>query len=410
MRVLILTLLTALWGVVAAAPLQAQQQQFQPAILVNGEVITYFELQQRALLLRALNTPGDHGALAQEQLIEDRLKLQEARRVGLVLGPDGQQAAMEEFAGRANLTLPEFLQALAAQGVDESALRDLVTSGVTWRDYIRQRFAREGQVSEAEIDSALATSGSGSSNIRVLISEIIMPAPPPQAASALARAQRIAATRDPAAFSAAAREVSALPSRANGGRLDWMALTDLPPVLQPIILGLSVNEVTPPLQIPNAVALFQLRGIQESGVNQPTYAAVEYATFYIDGGLSDNARREAALIDARTDTCDDLYGVARGLPPDLLERQSLPPAQIPTDVAMELSKLDPGETSAVLTRNEGGTLMLLMLCGRTPALDDGSAAGLDREAVRNQIRARRLNGLADALLAELRASADIRTP
>jgi len=75
-------------------------------------------------------------------------------------------------------------------------------------------------------------------------------------------------------------------------------------------------------------------------------------------------------------------------------------------VAIELAKLDPGETSYVLTRANGETLVFLMMCGRTPALGENQ----DRETIRNQLRSQRLGTYADALLADLRAAATISFP
>ena len=257
-------------------------------------------------------------------------------------------------------------------------------------------------MSESEIDQALGQSGSASV-IEVLLSEIIIPAPPPQAAAARATADRISALTSTAAFEAEARRVSALPSRTRGGRLDWVPITNFPPALRPLLLDLAPGEVTAPIPIPNGIALFQGRGLREVSGTATEPAAIEYAAYYIAGGLTEPALREASRIADRVDTCDDLYGIARGQAPEVLERDTLPPSEIPQDVAMELAKLDPGEVSYVLTRADGQTLVFLMLCGRTPALD----AEVDREGVANQLRAQRLQGYADALIAELRAAATI---
>ncbi len=83
---------------------------------------------------------------------------------------------------------------------------------------------------------------------------------------------------------------------------------------------------------------------------------------------------------------------------------TLPPADIPADIALELAQLDAGEISTNLTANNGETLVFLMLCARNQIGSDG----IDREAIANQIRSQRLGALADALIADLRAQADIR--
>ena len=379
--------------------------QFAPVIVINDAVVSEFEIDQREAMLRVFRTPGDLQQVARDQLIEDRLKLEALNAAGLRITPEGLRGAMGEFSARENMDVDQFIAVLGQAGVAEETFSDFVRVNVSWRDYIRSRFGDRAQVSEAEIDQALRQS-SGSAGIEVLLNEIIIAAPPPRAASALATAQRIAQLTSTSAFEAEARRVSALPSRTRGGRLDWLPITNYPAGLRGLLLDLAPGQVTAPIPITDGVALFQMRGLREINQVAPEPAAIEYAAFYIAGGLTDRALREAQSIDNRVDTCDDLYGVAQGLPEDRLQRDVLPPADIPTDVAMILATLDTGETNYSLTQANGETLVFLMMCGRTPVLGEG----VDRETVRNQLRSQRLANYADALLADLRAAATISFP
>ena len=133
---------------------------------------------------------------------------------------------------------------------------------------------------------------------------------------------------------------------------------------------------------------------------------IDYAAYYIAAGNSDAALARAAQVRGAVDTCDDLYGVAQGEPPEVLERDALPVAEIPQDVALELTRLDPGEVSTALRRANGQTLVFLMLCGRSQA----DAAEVSRDEVRKSLRGQRLTALADAYLDELRADAIIILP
>lgn len=379
--------------------------QFAPVIVINDAVVSEFEIDQREAMLRVFRTPGDLQQVARDQLIEDRLKLEALNAAGLRITPEGLRGAMGEFSARENMDVDQFIAVLSQAGVAEETFSDFVRVNVSWRDYIRSRFGDRAQVSEAEIDQALGQS-SGSAGIEVLLNEIIIAASPPRAASALATAQRIAQLTSTSAFEAEARRVSALPSRTRGGRLDWLPITNYPAGLRGLLLDLAPGQVTAPIPITDGVALFQMRGLREVNQVAPEPAAIEYAAFYIAGGLTDRALREAQSIDNRVDTCDDLYGVAQGLPEDRLQRDVLPPADIPTDVAMILATLDTGETNYSLTQANGETLVFLMMCGRTPVLGEG----VDRETVRNQLRSQRLATYADALLADLRAAATISFP
>ena len=176
-------------------------------------------------------------------------------------------------------------------------------------------------------------------------------------------------------------------------------------MLRPIVLGLAPGEVSDPIPIPNAIALFQLRDIEEAGYTPPTYSAIEYAAYYLPGGRSETTLAQARVLESRVDRCDDLYGVAQGQPAEVLERQTLPPSEIPTDIAFELSKLDPGEVSTALTRSNGQTLVFLMLCGRTAEVNED----VDRDQFVLGLRNQRLDSLAQSYLSQLRADARIVT-
>lgn len=386
---------------ISPAPLFAQSL-FSPAIIVNGDIVSNYELGQRARFLSLLGAPSDPDELAQEQLIEDRLKFQAADEYGVTASPEDIRAGMEEFAGRANLSADDFIARITEAGVSEQTFHDFVEVGLIWRDLVRGRFLSQARPSETEIDRALG-SGSGSGGLRVLLSEIVMPLTPENEQAVRARAEEISQIKSIDAFSAQAREVSATNTRDRGGRMDWVPLNELPPALRPAILALSPGDVTPPLQLPNAVALFQLRDIGEITGGSPSYSAIDYATFYIPGGRTPEALSIGQNLAQTMDTCDDLYTPAKGQPEGTLQRQSLPPSQIPNDIAVELTKLDPGETSLALTRNNGQTLVLLMLCGRTASANQDAS----REDVANALTAQRLEAYASSYLDQLQANAVI---
>jgi peptidyl-prolyl cis-trans isomerase SurA len=387
-------------GLVTAAPVSAQNL-FAPVAKVNESVVTEFEVQQRQRFLEVLNAPGATREGALTSLIDERLRNEAVAEAGIELTPQGIEDSLAEFASRADLSTEEFTQALGQSGVSRETFRDFVVNSVGWRELVRARYASRVQITDAEINRALGeTQGSG---VRVLVSEIIIPAPPQQAARVNALAEQISQSKSTAEFSNYASRYSATASRGRGGRLPWQNLTDLPPSLQPLILNLAPGEVTDPLPIPNAVALFQLRDIEETSVAAPTYSEIEYAAYYIPGGRTEPALAQAAQIRGRIDTCDDLYGIAKGQPAEVLERVKKAPSDIPQDVAIELSKLDTGEVSTTLTRANGQTLMLLMMCGRTAAAN----ASASREDVTNALRQERLTGYAEQLLEQLRADARI---
>lgn len=401
------TLLCAAATAALLAPVSVQAQGlFSPAIMVNDQAITNYELNQRVALLEAFNTPGNPAEVARQQLIDDALRRDYMASRGISITDEGLQAALEEFAGRANQSVDQFLAALASQGIEEQALRDYVEINSLWRDFIRREFRGSVDVSDRDIDTAIASELGNTTAIQVLLSEIIIPAPPERAAEAMAIAERLSRLRSTAEFSAAAAQYSAVQTKENGGRMPWKSLDEYPAGLGDVLLALEPGEVTQPLPIPNGVALLQLRDLREVDSGEAKPVMLDYAVFTIGGGLSGEALAQAAQIDADTDSCDDLYGVAKGLPEDRLTRTTAAPSEIENDIAMVLAGLDEGESAAALTRNDGQTLLYVMLCSRLPVVD----GGIDRETVANRLSSRQLAQQADLLLARLRANATIVTP
>ena len=386
---------------VIGQPVQAQNL-FAPVVRIDDAVITEYEVQQRQRFLQLLGAPGTDRESVIDSLIDDRLRGQILERAGLEVSQEGIRAGMAEFAGRADLTTEEFLQALGQAQISEETFRDFIIISAAWRDLIRARYNGRVNITDADIDRAMGSSR-GETGIRVLLSEIIIPAPPQNADRVNALAEEIAKSESEAQFSAYARQYSATASRGRGGKMPWTDLEKLPPALHPILLGLAPGEVTRPLPIPNAVALFQLRGIEETGKPQVSYSEIDYAAYYIPGGRSEAALSRAAELRGEVDQCDDLYGVAKGQPENVLDRGAKAPNQIPQDVALELAKLDPGEVSTALTRANGQTLVFLMLCKRVTEQN----AEASREAVKNQLRQRALEGYAKLLLEQARADARI---
>ena len=389
---------------VTLSPVLAQNM-FAPVAYVNDKVVTRYELTQRVALLRVLGgAASEKDAL--DALIDERLKAEAAARVGLSVTDEQIAQGIQEFAARGQLKPEQFLSLMAQNGVSAQTVRDFLSIGLIWRDYARGRFGAKAQVSDSEIDRALQNNGP-SGGLRVLLSELFLPArTPEETAKSEALVKEIAANPTISNFAAAAAKYSVAPSREKSGRMDWVAVGDLPPALRGAVIALKPGEMTAPLSTGNAIGVFQLRQIAETDVATPNADAIEYAAYYIAGGRSEAALKRAADIKASVDTCDDLYGIAKGQPESVLDIDTLPVKDIPNDVAIELSKLDPGEVSTALTRADGQTLVFLMMCGRSYEANDSA----DRDQIRQQLLSQRIGALADSFVAELRADATIVIP
>jgi len=373
------------------------QGLFDPVISVNRAAITAYELEQREQFLEILQRSSGMAQRARDDLIEDRLKMAAADRSGIKLSGAQLLSAMNEFAANANLELEQLLETLAQSGVDEQTYRDFIMVGVTWRELIHASFAARSAPSEAEIDRELA-SAAAQGGVKVLLTEIVLPAGSAEELnSARQTAERLGRISSTADFSEQARRLSVAQSRVNGGRLEWANMSDLPDGLRPIISGLRPGQITTPLEVPNAVVLFQLRDVAETTAQSPEISAIEYAHLK---GPADAVKAATQMAD----TCDDFYGAAKDDPSLTLTIRSESPDQMSQALSLRLMGLDKNEFDDMPAAAAAGDhAEIVMLCARVyAALEDVS-----RGQVADNLRSARISSLADGFLAELRASADI---
>ncbi len=383
---------------VLTAPVLAQDM-FAPKLYVNDRAITVYEVEQRALFLQVLRAPGNPEDEAMKALLEDRLHQTEAERLGIKLSEQDLTAGLTEFAARANLTAEQFTAELAKAGVAAETFRDFVAAGLLWRQVVRARFLGQVPISEADIDKALEASARPRA-LQVLVSELVIPAPQGEEQAALAKAQELSdSISGESAFASAARRFSAAPTAGAGGRLDWLPLANLPPAIGQKILALDAGEVSDPIAVPGAVVLFILRDVATDKTAEPISVSVDWVEFLVPDDAAEIARLRAAV-----DDCPMLMGEAKGLPEDRMTRTKAGLETVPGDVALELAKLDPNETSVALTR--GGYRRMLMLCGRSPVLEPMPT----RDQVREQVINQKLEGMAGGYEEELRSAAIIREP
>jgi peptidyl-prolyl cis-trans isomerase SurA len=386
---------------VLATALAVAAQSFAPVAHVNDGVVTTWELQQRQRMLAVLNAAPEVQAASLETLINEKIQLQAADSLDIVVSDAAVLAGIDEFAARGNLSGEEFPTRIGGEGIAEETVQAFIRAGLAWREAVRARFEPEVQISPDEVARELETVGA-EVGPRVLLSEIVLPARNEiEEVDSEILAEQIRQMRSFDAFSNAAREYSTADSAENGGRIEWIPLVDLQGPVANALQGLSPGQVSQPVTVPDGIALFQLRGMEE-GPRAAGQVQMDYAMFLIPGGRTEATLTEAARIEALVDTCNDLYSVAKGLLPGRLIRELQPASQIPSDIRAQLEGLDMNEVSTSLTRS--GALVFLMLCERNVA---GELA-IEETAITARLRNQELVGLAGIWLAELKSEAYIR--
>lgn len=259
---------TGLWAAPAAA-----QTLFRPVAIVNDHAITGFDLAQRAQILVALGlTTADADSLratALDQLVDDRLKLQAGRIIGLTPTPELVTQGIEGLARRQNISANEFKTILSAQGVTEMAIEDLAASEMIWAQVVNARFSNRVQPGETEIDAELGLLTQRAA-FDYRIKEIGLPLTADGRSEAETRAlaeQLYNALSQGGNFDEAVTRFSRAPSAARGGDVGWVSTQRMPPDMLRALSELTIGDVTRPLPVPGGLSILQLREKRSTGTN-----------------------------------------------------------------------------------------------------------------------------------------------
>jgi peptidyl-prolyl cis-trans isomerase SurA len=145
-------LLIATFASLAEAPARASAIK----VLVNDEPITDLDIQQRGKMM-SIFTHGKEGEKqAIDQLIDEALMMQEAKRRNVDIGDEEVNAEFTNRAKGAKLTTDQFSQALRQAGISPQTFKDFLRANMAWGRIVRARFKATVDISEQDVTAALA--------------------------------------------------------------------------------------------------------------------------------------------------------------------------------------------------------------------------------------------------------------
>ncbi len=148
-------------GAFAVAPGCTAQAQ-NAVVVVNGDPITNFDIDQRAKLMQLSN--GGKAANRQEameELINDRVKIKEAKKFNLDMSPSDVEAQYAVTGARMRLNTEQLNKVLEGRGIRPETLKLRIKADFVWSQLVRGRFGQSLIVGEKDIASAIEVKGDG---------------------------------------------------------------------------------------------------------------------------------------------------------------------------------------------------------------------------------------------------------
>ncbi len=113
---------------------------------------------------------------ALEELIDERLKLQEAKRLSVVPTDEDADRIIKNIADRNKMTIPQFADHLRGLGADINSMRQRFKANMAWQDVVRRRFGHQIAITERDIDKAVASAPAGGEDqVELKVHRITLP-------------------------------------------------------------------------------------------------------------------------------------------------------------------------------------------------------------------------------------------
>lgn len=282
--------------VLACGATQLQAQSV--AVMVNGEAITNFDIDQRSRL-SALSGQKVSRADVIEELINEKVKIKEGKKYSVDPGSTEIDSAFANMSSRMRMTPAQLEQTLAAKGIRANTFKARLKADMVWNAIVRGRFKQSLQVSERDVEAAVQAAGGDKETeafeyqMRPLV--LIVPR---GAASGVMETRRREADGLRERISSCEQANATFKSLQNATIRATVTKTsaDIPPSLREILDKTPVGRLTPPEVTRQGVEMVALCARTPTKIDTPKKREVREKLF----AQKFEARSKAYLREARS--------------------------------------------------------------------------------------------------------------
>lgn len=112
---------------------------------------------------------------AQEELIEETLKLQEAKKQNAVAEDADVDKIISGIAERNNMTMEQFAKHMQGMGVDITTMKARFRAEISWREVVRRRFGHMVAITDRDVDRLVANAASADADMELQVRRITLP-------------------------------------------------------------------------------------------------------------------------------------------------------------------------------------------------------------------------------------------
>ena len=194
---------------------------------------------------------------AQNELIEEKLKLQEAKKLSVVASESQVDTVIKGIAERNKMTLAQFGQHMKKMGVDIRTMRSRFKANLSWRDVVRRRFGHQISIADSDVDRMVAAEPVGEDGVELALHRISIFTPPK--ADQAAVVQKLSEAHVLATRFTGCSNTKALASQLPGARFQNLGTIKPPSIPEPtrsMLLSAAEGDMLPPVVAEGSVELW----------------------------------------------------------------------------------------------------------------------------------------------------------
>jgi peptidyl-prolyl cis-trans isomerase SurA len=356
--------------------------QSQIAAIVNGDVISAADVDARRKLF-ALSTGlpltpevlNHLNTQVTQQLVDEKLRLQEIQRRKIVVSDEEIASAIGEIESRNRMTPGTLAARLKAAGIPVRTLVDQLRVQIGWTRVLRDALGGQARVTTNDIAAQQEILKAQTGQPEYDIAEIFIPTDDP---SHTAEARSFADTvitqlHAGAPFSVVAAQFSQSQTALQGGDVGWRQTADLEPAVARVVTQMPVGAISNPVEVAGGFMIVSLRAKRVVGNDLQTVLNMRQVFIPFATTLNPQAptdQQKQALLQARkismtAKSCEDIEAAAKAAN----STRPTDPGEVRlADVAPQsfqdmLATLPIGTPSRPLVSQEG--IVVIAVCSRT---------------------------------------------
>jgi peptidyl-prolyl cis-trans isomerase SurA len=263
---LILGCAAALALMVCGTPLHAQTV----AVMVNGEPITNYDIEQRTKLTTLTTHKPPSRQQVVDELIDEKVKIKEAKKFGVDPTASDIEEAYKGMSTRMRITPDQLTKSLESQGIRPDTLKERIKTEMVWSSLVRGRFKESLQVGEKEVAAAVPDDKQDTESFEYKMQPIVLIVPR-GASPAAVEARRKEAEALRARVQTCDEANSYFKSMQNAAIREAVTKTsaDIPAVLREGLDKTPIGHLTAPEETKQGIEMVALCGRKPTTIDTP---------------------------------------------------------------------------------------------------------------------------------------------